>query len=71
MSPVPLPSRGATFAEGSTATVSGWGTLESGGSGYPTQLYSVDVPIVSDNKCQVRNVDDNIVILDILLTPCT
>ena len=55
MSPVELPPRGALFPSGTAATVSGWGTLESGGSGYPNELYSVDVPIVSDEECQVRS----------------
>merc|ERR1711976_441827 len=34
-----------------TATVSGWGTLSSGGRS-PDTLYAVDVPIVSDSSCR-------------------
>ncbi len=50
MAPVPLPRQGQQFEAGSTATVSGWGTLSSGGT--PDVLHSVDVPVVDDQTCE-------------------
>ena len=35
-------------------TVSGWGTLSSGGSCCPMKLMKVDVPFVTDAACKVR-----------------
>lgn len=46
-----LPEQDQEWEEGSTATVSGWGTLSSGGSS-PDTLHAVDVPIVSDDVCK-------------------
>lgn len=46
---VTLPTEGQTFK--GKATVSGWGTLSSGGSS-PDVLYSVKVPLVSDEDCK-------------------
>ena len=42
-----LPDQDQEWDEGQTATVSGWGTLSSGGSS-PDTLHAVNVPIVSD-----------------------
>jgi trypsin len=46
-----LPEQNQEWAAGSTATVSGWGTLSSGGSS-PDNLHAVDVPVVSDDTCK-------------------
>jgi len=43
-------AEGGIASPGTLATVSGWGTLSSGGSS-PDVLMSVDVPIVSNNQC--------------------
>ncbi len=47
--PVPLPDQGTQYTSG-PAVVSGWGTLESGGSS-PDELMAVEVPIVGDDEC--------------------
>ncbi len=49
--PVPLPEQGTQYTSG-PAVVSGWGTLESGGSS-PDELMAVEVPIVGDEECNV------------------
>ena len=46
---IPLPEVGESFS--GSATVTGWGTLSSGGSS-PAILQKVDVPIVSDAECR-------------------
>jgi len=46
---IPLPAAGESFS--GSATVTGWGTLSSGGP-TPAILQKVDVPIVSDEECQ-------------------
>jgi len=46
---IPIPASGETF-EG-YGTVTGWGTLSSGGSS-PDVLQKVDVPLVSDEECR-------------------
>ena len=40
-------------SEGS-CTVSGWGTLQSGGSCCPMKLMKVDVPVVADGTCRLE-----------------
>lgn len=47
---VPMPYSMQEWNSG-TATVSGWGTLSSGGSS-PDKLHAVDVPIVTDADCR-------------------
>ncbi|CAL4070323.1 unnamed protein product [Meganyctiphanes norvegica] len=49
--PVCLPDSDANAYDSVTATVSGWGALESGGS-YPDVLMEVDVPTMSNPECQ-------------------
>lgn len=49
VSPVCLPSSSGTFS-GNTATVTGWGTLSSGGS-QPNILQEVDVTVASNSQC--------------------
>ena len=51
--PICLPSQGATFPNGQ-ATVSGWGTLASGGSA-PATLHEVDVTVFADGNCGSMN----------------
>lgn len=48
---VALPEQGEQFQAGSTAIVSGWGTLHGGDFGLPDKLQFVEVPIVSDAVC--------------------
>ena len=43
-------SMGGDFLAGKTMTVSGWGTLSSGGS-QPDELHSVNVPGITNAKC--------------------
>jgi len=47
--PIAMPEKGQTFA--GTATVTGWGTLSSGGV-TSAILQKVDVPLVSDEQCR-------------------
>merc|ERR1712106_195217 len=49
--PVCLPANDANDYDSVTATVSGWGTLESGGS-QPDVLMEVDVPTMSNSNCK-------------------
>jgi len=51
VSPVALPSQGQLFPDSGRATVSGWGTLRSGGA-LPDLLHAVEVPLVSDASCE-------------------
>jgi secreted trypsin-like serine protease len=51
--PICLPAQGATFPNGQ-ATVSGWGTLASGGSA-PATLHEVDVTVFADGNCGEMN----------------
>ena len=44
-------SLGGEFLAGKTLTVSGWGTLSSGGS-QPTALHKVDVPGITNDQCK-------------------
>ena len=46
-----LPSQGQLFPDSGRATVSGWGTLRSGGA-LPDLLHAVEVPLVSDASCE-------------------
>merc|ERR1712223_2356338 len=47
---VTMPEQDQDWDAGSTARVSGWGTLSSGGSS-PDTLQAVNVPVVSDADC--------------------
>ena len=49
-SPVCLPAQSGSSYDGVTATVSGWGTLSSGGS-QPQQLMEVDVSTITNTAC--------------------
>ena len=51
--PICLPAQGATFPNGQ-ATVSGWGTLASGGLA-PATLHEVDVTVFADGNCGEMN----------------
>ena len=51
--PICLPNQGATFPN-MQATVSGWGTLASGGSA-PATLHEVDVTVFADGNCGEMN----------------
>ena len=51
--PICLPASGATFPN-QEATVSGWGTLESGGVS-PATLYKASVTVFEDGDCGVMN----------------
>ena len=44
------PSRGSLYNPGTTAVAVGWGAIKEGGP-YPTQLYKVNLPLVSDEVC--------------------
>ena len=48
---LPKASWGGDFLAGNSMTVSGWGTLEAGGS-QPKVLYSVDVDGITSAECQ-------------------
>ena len=50
VSPACLPANKKENYVGEKATVSGWGTLESGGN-QPLALYEADVEIISNKKC--------------------
>ena len=54
---IPIPAAGETF-EG-YGTVTGWGTLSTGGIS-PDVLQKVDVPLVSDKECRQAYGDTNI-----------
>ena len=47
-----MPSQGQDWEAGTNARVSGWGTLSSGGDS-PCTLHAVDVPVLSDEDCEV------------------
>ncbi|XP_030750452.1 trypsin-3-like [Sitophilus oryzae] len=49
--PIPLPSRDQALVPGSTCTITGWGTLASGGVS-PAGLQMVQVPLVSNENCE-------------------
>merc|ERR1711942_206242 len=51
VAPVPLPE--SMQESTSTCTVTGWGTLSSGGT-TPDVLMKVDVPVVSDSTCKLE-----------------
>ncbi|XP_068231243.1 serine proteinase stubble-like isoform X2 [Palaemon carinicauda] len=50
IAPVCLPDAGNAYSD-VTATVTGWGRLQSGGS-RPNVLYEVDVPTMTNSRCQ-------------------
>ena len=50
---LPTSALGGNFLAGKTMTVSGWGTLSSGGS-QPTVLHSVNVPGITNDLCKTR-----------------
>ena len=50
VSPVCLPASISSLYVGSVATVTGWGTLSSGGS-QPDKLQEVDVNVISNSQC--------------------
>ena len=54
------PTDGALWAAGATAQIAGWGTLSSGATTLPPQLWQASLPIVSDAACGAGNVYDNI-----------
>ena len=58
VSPIGLPEQLESF-EGS-CTISGWGTLSSGGI-LPDALQYVDVPLVSDDECRKAYGDSDVV----------
>lgn len=44
----------ALWAPGTTATVTGWGNRAIVGNDYPTVLFEVGIPLVSDTQCSAR-----------------
>uniref|UniRef100_A0A674ABE3 Zgc:100868 n=1 Tax=Salmo trutta TaxID=8032 RepID=A0A674ABE3_SALTR len=62
--PVCLAAQGSSFYAGTTSWVTGWGTLNSGGS-LPQILQEVDVPIVGNRQCNcdygVGSITDNMI----------
>ena len=48
---IDIPPSMNEYAEGTTCTVSGWGTTSEGGS-LARNLMKVDVPVVSDDNCR-------------------
>ena len=50
---LPTSDLDGSFLAGKTMTVSGWGTLSSGGS-RPTELHSVNVPGITNDACKAR-----------------
>jgi len=48
-----LPEQGADVAPGSACWISGWGTLETGGSS-PTTLQEVELEVLSNEDCQTK-----------------
>merc|ERR1711892_565591 len=57
--PACLPKIGDDFA-GKNAWVYGWGGLDAGATEYPDKLMKLEVPIVSDEKCQADMGPDGI-----------
>jgi len=55
---IPLASAGRSFS--GNVTISGWGTLESGGNIIPAKLRKVTVPTVSDEECRNAYGEDDI-----------
>jgi secreted trypsin-like serine protease len=51
--PVCMPEKTIGDLDGTMATVTGWGTTKQGGSIPPT-LMQVDVPVISNKKCQEK-----------------
>jgi len=49
--PIGFPDDGQEYDEGTTCTVTGWGTTSEGGS-LASILQKVDVPVVSDDHCR-------------------
>lgn len=46
-----LIAQGAGVAAGTSSTATGWGTMASGASSFPSQLQQVSVPVRSDSQC--------------------
>jgi hypothetical protein len=46
-----MPSQGQEFEVGIQAVLSGWGALSANG-GSPDELYSVELEVVSDARCE-------------------
>jgi len=57
--PLPLPAQGQETEAGTSCTVTGWGTTSEGGFILPNKLHKVDVPVVSDEECNVAYADTN------------
>merc|ERR1712154_538880 len=57
--PLPLPAQGQETEAGTSCTVTGWGTTSEGGFILPNKLHKVDVPVVSDEECNVAYADSN------------
>jgi len=57
--PLPLPAQGQETEAGTSCTVTGWGTTSEGGFVLPNKLHKVDVPVVSDEECNVAYADSN------------
>jgi hypothetical protein len=50
---IALPKQGQSFASGSDATVTGWGSTVTGGSA-PNTLQTLDLKIMSDAECEAN-----------------
>jgi len=51
--PIALPTQGQEYEAGTECTVTGWGTTSEGGFILPNKLHKVNVPVVSDEECNV------------------
>lgn len=51
--PLGLPEQGQETDAGTMCTVTGWGTTNENGGFLPNKLHKVDVPVVSDEDCNV------------------
>jgi len=49
--PIALPEFQQQTADGTMATVTGWGTLHEGDFNLPNELHKVDVPVIGDEEC--------------------
>merc|ERR1719431_944465 len=68
--PLPLPAQGQETEAGTSCTVTGWGTTSEGGFVLPNKLHKVDVPVVSDEECNVAYADSNPILDSMICAGC-